>query len=163
MSNDQFPRAQSVDIALLLEGVFPYASGRVSSWVNQMIRAFPDTRLAVVFIGSCREGYGKPAYAIPGNVVHLEYHYLHDFPSSSLMQASGGGVVAFERSCKLHDVLCNPANKEETTDLIHVSIVDLRDNGPLVEEQFLYSHRAWGMMTGYYRRYCVDPSLTDYF
>ncbi|OYW31068.1 MAG: hypothetical protein B7Z51_05725, partial [Methyloversatilis sp. 12-65-5] len=41
-----------VDVALLLEGTFPYVSGGVSSWVNQIIRAFPDLTFAVVFIGS---------------------------------------------------------------------------------------------------------------
>jgi len=163
MSNDQFPRAQSADVALLLEGTFPYVSGGVSSWVNQMIRAFPDIRFAVVFIGSRREDYGKPVYAIPDNVVHLECHYLYDFPPPPLVQASGGDAAAFERSRKLHDALRNPANKEETADLIRASIADLRDDGPLAEEQFLYSHRAWDMMTDYYRRYCTDPSFTDYF
>lgn len=162
MSNDQFPRAQSADVALLLEGTFPYVSGGVSSWVNQMIRAFPDIRFAVVFIGSRREDYGKPVYAIPDNVVHLECHYLYDFPPPPLVQASGGDAAAFERSRKLHDALRNPANKEETADLIRASIADLRDDGPLAEEQFLYSHRAWDMMTDYYRRYCTDPSFTDF-
>lgn len=135
----------------------------MSSWVNQMIRAFPDIRFAVVFIGSRREDYGKPVYAIPDNVVHLECHYLYDFPPPPLVQASGGDAAAFERSRKLHDALRNPANKEETADLIRASIADLRDDGPLAEEQFLYSHRAWDMMTDYYRRYCTDPSFTDYF
>lgn len=163
MSNDQFPRAQSADVALLLEGTFPYVSGGVSSWVNQMIRAFPDIRFAIVFIGSRREDYGKPVYAIPDNVVHLECHYLYDFPPPPLVQASGGDAAAFERSRKLHDALRNPANKAETAELIRASIADLRDDGPLAEEQFLYSHRAWDMMTDYYRRYCTDPSFTDYF
>lgn len=161
--SDQFPRAQSADVALLLEGTFPYVSGGVSSWVNQMIRAFPDIRFAVVFIGSRREDYGKPVYAIPDNVVHVECHYLYDFPAPPLVQASGGDAAAFERSRKLHEALRNPAHKEETADLIRASIADLRDDGPLAEEQFLYSHRAWDMMTDYYRRYCTDPSFTDYF
>jgi len=37
-----FPRAESADIGLLLEGTFPYVSGGVSSWVNQIIRGFPQ-------------------------------------------------------------------------------------------------------------------------
>ena len=45
-------RAADADIALLLEGTFPYVSGGVSSWVNQVIRAFPEYRFALVFIGS---------------------------------------------------------------------------------------------------------------
>jgi glycosyltransferase involved in cell wall biosynthesis len=161
--SDQFPRAQSADVALLLEGTFPYVSGGVSSWVNQMIRAFPDIRFAIVFIGSRREDYGKPVYAIPDNVVHVECHYLYDFPAPPLVQASGGDAAAFERSRQLHEALRNPAHRDDTAHLIRAAIDDLRDDGPLAEEQFLYSHRAWDMMTDYYRRYCTDPSFTDYF
>ncbi|MHA6885217.1 GT4 family glycosyltransferase PelF [Ralstonia pseudosolanacearum] len=160
---DEFPRAESADVALLLEGTFPYVSGGVSSWVNQMIRAFPDIRFALVFIGSRREDYGKPAYALPDNVVHVECHYLYDFPAPPLVQASGGDNRAFDRSRKLHEALRDPANHGETAELIRASIADLREDGPLAEEQFLYSHRAWEMMTDYYRRYCTDPSFTDYF
>ena len=50
-----FPTADRADIALLLEGTFPYVSGGVSSWVNQIIRAFPEYRFAIVFLGSRRE------------------------------------------------------------------------------------------------------------
>jgi hypothetical protein len=37
-----YPQAQSVDVLLLLEGTFPFVSGGVSSWVNQIMRGFPD-------------------------------------------------------------------------------------------------------------------------
>ena len=46
-----FPRAERADIGLLLEGTFPYVSGGVSSWVNQIIRGFPQYTFALVFIG----------------------------------------------------------------------------------------------------------------
>jgi hypothetical protein len=36
------------DIGLLLEGTFPYVSGGVSSWVNQIIRGFPEYTFASV-------------------------------------------------------------------------------------------------------------------
>src|SRR4030095_13996159 len=70
-------RAQQADIGLLLEGTFPYVAGGVSSWVNQMIRGFPDITFAVVFIGSLEEEYGDAKYELPENVVHFERHYLY--------------------------------------------------------------------------------------
>ena len=74
-----FPQARQADIALLLEGTFPYVSGGVSSWVDQIIRAFPELRFAIVFIGSRREDYEDMKYRLPDNVVHLEAHYLYSF------------------------------------------------------------------------------------
>ena len=45
----QLADAPEVDVCLLLEGTFPYVSGGVSSWVNQMIRGFPQLTFGIVF------------------------------------------------------------------------------------------------------------------
>ena len=74
------PQAASADIALLLEGTFPYVSGGVSSWLNQIIRAYPEYRFAIVFLGSRRSDYGDFKYALPPNVVHFEEHFLYEPP-----------------------------------------------------------------------------------
>jgi len=68
-----FPRAAAADIALLLEGTFPYVSGGVSSWVNQIIRAYPEYRFALVFLGSRRSDYGAMKYALPRNTRAKRY------------------------------------------------------------------------------------------
>lgn len=40
------------DIALLLEGTYPFIrGGGVSSWVHQMISGLPEYRFALVFLG----------------------------------------------------------------------------------------------------------------
>jgi hypothetical protein len=99
------PRADSADIALLLEGTFPYVSGGVSSWVNQIIRAFPEYRFALVFLGSRRSDYGDMRYRLPDNVVHLETHYLHEQWGGAREDVRGmaGDAAAFGRAARLHD------------------------------------------------------------
>ena len=52
-------RAADCDVMLLLEGTFPFVSGGVSSWVNQIIRAFPDLRFGICFVGSRRNDYDE--------------------------------------------------------------------------------------------------------
>ena len=71
-------KAENADIALVLEGTFPYVSGGVSSWVNQIIRAYPEYRFAIVFLGSRRRTTSEFKYQLPDNVVHFEEHYLYD-------------------------------------------------------------------------------------
>ena len=71
-------RAAQADVCLLLEGTFPYVRGGVSSWVNEMIRAYPQRTFGIIFIGGRKEDYAKPAYALPENVVHFEEHYLYE-------------------------------------------------------------------------------------
>ncbi len=156
-------KGDSADVALLLEGTFPYVSGGVSSWVNQMIRAFPALRFAIVFIGSRREDYGQMAYKLPDNVVHLETHFLYDFPPPPLVQGRPGDKDAFARSAQLHDTLREPGHEAQAGDMIRELMPALREGGALSEDAFLYSRRAWETITDQYRRYCTDPSFTDYF
>jgi hypothetical protein len=53
-------------------------AGGVSSWVNQIIRGFPELRFGAIFIGSRPQDYGDMRYALPDNLVHLEVTYLYD-------------------------------------------------------------------------------------
>ncbi|GAB2892597.1 GT4 family glycosyltransferase PelF [Paralcaligenes ginsengisoli] len=156
-------RAQSADIALLLEGTFPYVSGGVSAWVNQMIRAFPEFTFAIVFIGSRRQDYGKPRYELPDNVVHFEEHYIHEATSSEPVQTSAGNKHVFERVAHMHDELRKNKNLGAIGRLMREVIPMLADGGDISEQQFLHSKRSWDFITDHYEKYCTDPSFTDYF
>ncbi|CAG2147803.1 putative glycosyltransferase EpsD [compost metagenome] len=156
-------KGTSADVMLLLEGTFPYVSGGVSSWVNQMIRAFPDIRFGIVFIGSRRQDYGEMAYALPDNVVHLETHFLYDFPPPPMVHGSSGDPRAFDKADALHEMLREPGREQEAGELIRELMPALREGGALSEDAFLYSRRAWQTITDQYRQFCTDPSFTDYF
>ena len=95
------PTADKADICLLLEGTFPYVSGGVSSWVNQIIRGFPEYTFACCFVGSRPEDYGDMKYELPDNVVHLEVHYLHNFKRGVEKRPSNGNTKAYKDVCTL--------------------------------------------------------------
>ncbi|HSD40178.1 MAG TPA: GT4 family glycosyltransferase PelF [Rhodocyclaceae bacterium] len=161
---EDFPKATEADVALLLEGTFPYVSGGVSSWVNQIIRAFPEIRFALVFLGSRREDYGKPKYALPDNVVHLETHFLHDSLGSRAADivASKGDPLAFARVVALHEIFHQNGRTDlAASDTLAAEL--MLGNDVLAESDFLHSEEAWGFITASYRRFCADPSFVDYF
>jgi polysaccharide biosynthesis protein PelF len=159
-----FPKAQEADIALLLEGTFPYVSGGVSSWVNQIIRAYPEYRFAIVFLGSRREDYGEPKYELPDNVVHLEEHYIYDTPTiSSFPRSRAGDAEAFALSNKMHErfkVINGKAGALETFRDIARAMLP---GGKLTIDDFLHSELAWESICEHYRKHCSDPSFVDYF
>ncbi|VVD59595.1 group 1 glycosyl transferase [Pandoraea morbifera] len=99
--------ASQADVALLLEGTFPYVRGGVSSWVDQLIRALPDLTFSVVFIGSRRADYGEPVYAMPDNVVHFEAHYLYastgEVSGTRRSPSGADDAAAFMQIAQLHD------------------------------------------------------------
>jgi len=71
-----FDRQVCADVCLLLEGTYPYVRGGVSTWVGQIIRSLPELTFSIVFLGGRDIDYGKPAYELPANVVHVEVHFL---------------------------------------------------------------------------------------
>jgi polysaccharide biosynthesis protein PelF len=157
-------RAAEADICLLLEGTFPYVRGGVSSWVNEMIRAFPDLRFAIAFIGSRAEDYRGSAYALPENVVHFEAHYLYeqDAPSFRRAKQIRGNEQAFANSARLHEAWRGEGDGDPSA-LMAEMVHSIGDDGPLSEQQFLSSRAAWDFIVDQYHRYCTDPSFTDYF
>lgn len=159
----KFPTAARADIGLLLEGTFPFVAGGVSSWVNQIIRAFPEYRFACVFIGSQPEDYGDMKYALPDNVVHLETHYLRTPHHLPKIKPHDGDVETFARVEELHDYLRSPARDRFDSALFERVFAELFKGGKLSEQAFLYSRASWDYTTKQYRRFSTDPSFVDYF
>ncbi|MDP9107772.1 MAG: GT4 family glycosyltransferase PelF [Pseudomonadota bacterium] len=159
--------ALDCDVMLLLEGTFPYVSGGVSSWVNQIIRGFPQIRFGVCFIGSRREDYGKAKYELPDNVVHLETHYMHELHREPLVTPAAGDVAAFAQMDALHQQLRTPQRAGiepgQISNLLHALSPLLDDGEALDEDAFLYSQTSWQYIADQYRSRCTDPSFVDYF
>lgn len=164
----QFPTAANADIALLLEGTFPYVSGGVSSWVNQILQAYPEHRFAIVFLGSRREDYGDFRYALPPNVVHFEQHYLFDALHSNIQPApSRGHPEALAKAREFLDALEAHDGSAESRAKVLAAMrsiaLELQPGGSLPLEDFLHSEFAWDLIRDSYRRHCTDPSFVDFF
>ncbi len=158
-----FPTADKADICLLLEGTFPFVSGGVSSWVNQMIRGFPQYSFACCFIGSRPEDYGSMKYQLPDNVVHLETHYLHDFQRGAQKRAMKGDAAAYEQVGKFHDLIKSGKQPEQKEAMFEHIVSQLGDGKALSEDSFLRSRASWEYIAKCYREQSRDPSFVDYF
>lgn len=159
-----FPKASEADIALLLEGTFPYVSGGVSSWVNQMIRAYPEYRFAIVFLGSRREDYTSFKYELPANVVHFEEHFLYDdITSTERPPPRKGDREAFKMASHLHEKFATGCPEHEALTAFKEVAHAMLPGGKLNLDEFLHSERAWEIICDRYRRFCSDPSFVDYF
>ncbi len=162
MKREQPEKAREADIGLLLEGTFPYVAGGVSSWVNQMIRGFPDVTFAVVFIGSLEEEYGEAKYELPENVVHFERHYLYAKRQAPQIKKVEGDPAMFAVVEEMHRYFRAPHAHGEGRALFERLAPELA-GGRLNNEDFLYSHRSWEFISAQYREFSSDPSFVDYF
>ena len=68
------------DVCLLLEGTYPYVSGGVSTWVNDLIRAQPHLRFHCVALLADRKARAFK-YPIAENVLSLTHVYLQQPPA----------------------------------------------------------------------------------
>lgn len=157
-------KGSECDVMLLLEGTFPYVGGGVSSWVNQIIRGFPEMTFGICFVGSRREDYGSPKYALPDNVVHLERHYLMERPNVPTVRRMRGDKKAFALMRSLHEAMRARKGTAQDREGVLRDIVPLLTDGlPLDEAAFLYSRPSWEYIAEQYERFCTDPSFVDYF
>ena len=163
ISDNAFPCSQEVDVLLLLEGTFPYVAGGVSSWVDQIIRGFPELRFGAIFIGSRPQDYGPMRYALPDNLVHLETVYIYEDQQNPPIKPSRADPDAMALVEQVH--ACFDTDLK-TTDCPHL-FVRLMDeaapDGKLSHETFLYSQASWDYIKKSYRRRSTDPSFVDYF
>jgi glycosyltransferase involved in cell wall biosynthesis len=157
-----FPKSDQVDIMLLLEGTFPYVSGGVSSWVNQIIRGFPDYRFGAIFLGSRREDYSGMKYELPANLVHFEAAYLQDSISKPVIEEQTGDSAAFDVIKHLHAWFMDPDYSHMDSRFKDVNFY-LDPTSGVDYGQFLHSRRSWDLITALYEERCSDPSFGDYF
>ncbi len=162
MSSGKLPKAAQVDVMLLLEGTFPYVSGGVSSWVNQIIRGFPELDFGAVFIGSKAGEYGEIKYELPPNLKHLQVHYLHDEHTTPPVEPCKGDKAGFEILQRLHGWFANPHPDGLPAELKQASFY-LHNKGGVDYAQFLYADRSWEYICSLYTQRCKDPSFVDYF
>jgi glycosyltransferase involved in cell wall biosynthesis len=164
MKESLLRRAADADVCLLLEGTFPFVRGGVSSWVNEMLKAYPQTRFAIVFIGSREQDYNGAAYALPDNVVHFETHYLYEGSAAVAQRPREieGDAAAFAKSAELHAAL-REVRGADVGALMAEMVPTLGEHGTLNEAQFLASRQSWEFIVEQYEKYCTDPSFTDYF
>lgn len=69
----------SMRVCIVAEGCYPYVVGGVSSWINSMIRSFPNLEFVILTIISDRSLRGKFVYEFPDNVTEIHEVYLSDY------------------------------------------------------------------------------------
>lgn len=65
-------------ICIVAEGCYPYVVGGVSSWIDSIIRAFPQYDFRILAILADRSWRGKFVYELPENVMSVSELYLDD-------------------------------------------------------------------------------------
>ena len=95
-------------ICMIAEGSYPYIAGGVSSWINQIISAFPNVEFKVVSIMPSKKETTELKYEIPKNVIKIRTIYLNDYLS-----------IKHKKNLKNHKI--SKKEKEELIKLIRIT------------------------------------------
>jgi len=153
---------EPADVALLLEGTYPFVRGGVSAWVHNLIQSLPETTFSIVFLGGRRSEHGPAAYEFPPNVVHFERHYLFE-PQRIATARADGEAAGLEDIDRLHEHAKEARKPPLDPELVCRLAVSLGKPGFLSREAFLYGDLAWEWICDAYRRDAPQTSFTDYF
>jgi glycosyltransferase involved in cell wall biosynthesis len=161
MSNLGYPKSEEADICLILEGTYPFVKGGVSNWIYELIKAFPQYRFAVVFLGARPEDYDGLLYPLANNLVHLETHYL--FENNDLLEESSKdiGKKTIEKIEKMHDSF-NEYISRKGNDIPELFEL-MSDQTAVNEKMFLRSKSSWEILVRKYSERYSDQSFFDYF
>lgn len=152
------------DICLLLEGTYPYVSGGVSTWVHQIISAYPDLKFAIFFIGGQRDPAAEFKYKVPANVVVIEELYLFS-PSPKSLKVLPGMPSSWKNFYSLLRKLLVrlPDGSSHDLEVILPLIRHIADNESVSFEYFWHHRETWTVLQEVYARYASDDSFLHFF
>ena len=159
--SEKYPTAASADIALLLEGTYPFVRGGVSAWVHHLIQGFPEIRFAAVFLG---QRAGRLSRACATNCRPIWCIWKPTTCTIGPRQAPAprphADPRAFADMRAMHESFCAPGGCPAH---LFAANADHLLAGRLGEGQFQGSREAWDMITAYYKDRNADSSFLDYF
>ncbi|HSI65299.1 MAG TPA: GT4 family glycosyltransferase PelF, partial [Candidatus Saccharimonadia bacterium] len=162
MARKQSP---SADICLLLEGTYPYVSGGVSTWVDQLLTAYPEWKFAIFYLGGQKDDDAKFKYEVPSNVVAIEEVYLFD-PKDFRPGGAAGGVPSSWNSCytMLRKLFVRtPAGSANELEVIVPLMEHIMAHRGTSFEEFFHAPQTWSVLRELYDRYAAEDSFLHFF
>jgi len=148
-----------VDVALVLEGTYPFVSGGVSSWVHGLISGMPDLTFGLLFLGAKYEPR-KLRFELPQNVRYLSEWAVYD-----------------ALPCRFPTKSENSRERQAALDLVQQLCFDLQDGHmKSFDKVFDYMERrvlspadvsfgpnAWKLLKAVYDARAPEISFLDFF
>jgi glycosyltransferase involved in cell wall biosynthesis len=153
-----YQTTKPIDVCFFVEGAYPYVAGGVSSWVHEMILAYPDLNFGIVALLPDRAYPHQLRYDLPHNVVEFRNMYLQELKPGLPEIAQGKELYAF--IAPLLSALQKGENPKAIEKLIEV-FLPLKEH--LGTDFLLNSHEAWDTLIDMYINWVPGSSFLDYF
>lgn len=149
------------DVALILEGTYPYVAGGVSTWVHQILGAYPSRRFALHHIGPHPGAYKEPRYEVPPNVVAIVESYCRG--AEVIERRAHGSVDAPPRRRHPSRVL-GAIRRLHVDDVVDDQLLEDLDAGDLTIHEFLHGEETFELLRHeLYERLSPGAPFMDFF
>jgi glycosyltransferase involved in cell wall biosynthesis len=148
-----------MEICILSEGSYPYISGGVSSWINQLVYEMNDKTFKIVSIMPSRESNLEYKYKIPSNVVEIKTIYMNDYiylePNKKIKEPKLNKkelieiekFFTFDKNVDWNLIISIMSNKNKFGDCI----------------EFLQSRFFWNMILKFYKDNYSNEEFNQFF
>lgn len=145
------------DVCLILEGTYPYVTGGVSSWTQQLLIAQKELKFHLVSL-LAKNADLTVRYPIPENVVSNTHVILQDLPSAKSTRRQALSVMK-----EIEPYLTRLQSRGGFSDLAELWKVLSRTPEIMGKETLLNSKAAWEMLVRMYGAGLSFSSFLDYF
>ncbi|MCF7763726.1 MAG: GT4 family glycosyltransferase PelF [Verrucomicrobia bacterium] len=155
---------QVADVALFLEGTYPYVLGGVSSWVDQIIRGLPELTFALFYLGSEKKPDQEVQYSLPSNVLSLSEVYLHDrIPEKDLKPGRlPEHLRAQGYECWSKFYLAETQEEQLAAFWTMIDGLEAME-GHITFGNLTQDRAPWEILMAAYERFAPDESFIDFF
>ena len=148
------------DVALILEGTYPYVMGGVSTWVHQIIGAYPERKFSLIHIAPHPGAYEKPVYTVPGNVVGI--HEVYCRGAERLGKPGMLRIPAPPAPGQPSRVLSALRRLHLQDEIDDELIPDLAADDLTIKE-FLHGDASFELLRELYAKLCPEAPFMDFF
>lgn len=157
-------KPQESDVCLVLEGTYPYVSGGVSTWVHQILTAFPDLKFSIFYIGAQREAAKEHKYKVPANVIEITEIFLFDDKPepAGFRRSLPSSWESFHATLgKLHVRL--PSGDPHDFEIIRSLMAHVGKHTSVSFEVFWQDPDTWQIIRRLYEHYTPQESFLDFY
>jgi len=150
-----------VDVAMILEGTYPYVSGGVSSWVHAIITAMPDLSFGLLYLSPSMKAKREYKFKLPSNVTDFVEIYIYETVLGA-RERSAPSLEAWRAIDSAHVTMAGGGWPNFDPLL---STVMARNGRPraLGTEELARSRESWDILVRLYQQTAAETSFLDYF
>jgi len=148
-----------MEIALIMEGSYPYTTGGLSSWTQQLIRELKDRKFKIISIMPSRAELPEQKYEFPPNVTAFRTLFLNDYLRFSPLASRREPRLSRAEATEIAKFLAFDPDVDWTATMS--TLGDPKKIGNPI--QFLKSKAAWDTLLNFYNTNFPEEDFNRFF